>query len=143
MKAFKYTINGNEYNVEIVKEEGQEIELTVNGTSYTVLAEKEEEDVQPKKITRPAAAPVSASGAPVVAKKPTSGAGAIKAPLPGVILHIDVKVGDTVKVGDKLLTLEAMKMENTIPSDVSGKVLEIKVEPGTTVLEGTDLILIG
>jgi glutaconyl-CoA/methylmalonyl-CoA decarboxylase subunit gamma len=143
MKAFKYTINGNEYSVEIVKEEGQEVELTVNGTSYTVAVDKKDEDVQPKKVTRPAAAPVSPTGAPVVVKKPVSGAGVIKAPLPGVILHIDVKIGDTVKVGEKLLTLEAMKMENTIPSDVAGKVLDIKVEPGTTVMEGTDLVVIG
>jgi glutaconyl-CoA/methylmalonyl-CoA decarboxylase subunit gamma len=142
MKSFKYTINGKEYSVEIVKEEGEEVELTVNGAPYTVGIEKKEVE-QPQKITRPAAAPVSTSGAPVVAKKPSSGAGVIKAPLPGVILHLDVKVGDEVKIGTKLLTLEAMKMENTIPSDVAGKVLEIKCNPGDTVLEGTDLIVIG
>lgn len=143
MKSFKYTINGNEYAVDIVKEEGQEVQLTVNGTPYTVAVEQKEEEVQYKKVTRPAAAPVGANGAPVVAKKPSSSTGVIKAPLPGVILHIDVKVGDTVKPGDKVLLLEAMKMENTIPSDVAGKVLEIKVNPGDTVLEGTDLIVIG
>jgi glutaconyl-CoA/methylmalonyl-CoA decarboxylase subunit gamma len=142
MKTFKYTINGNEYNVEIVKEEGQEVELTVNGTSYTVQSEKKEEE-SPKKITRPAAAPVSPDGAPVVVKKSTTGAGSIKAPLPGVILHIDISVGDSVKVGQNLLTLEAMKMENTIPSDVAGKVLEIKVQAGDSVMEGTDLVIIG
>jgi biotin carboxyl carrier protein len=52
-------------------------------------------------------------------------------------------VGDVVKVGDKVLLLEAMKMENTIASDLAGTVLEIKVEAGTTVLEGADLIVIG
>lgn len=143
MKSFKYTINGQEYAVEILKEEGQQVELTVNGESFSVEVEKKEEDVQPKKITRPAAVPVSPSGQPVVAKKPVSGAGVIKAPLPGVILQMLVKVGDTVKVGDKVLLLEAMKMENTIPSDVAGKVLEIKANAGDTVLEGTDLVVIG
>jgi len=48
-----------------------------------------------------------------------------------------------VKVGDKVLLLEAMKMENTIASDLAGKVLEIKVEAGMTVLEGTEMIMIG
>ena len=144
MKSFKYNINGKEYNVEIVKEEGQEVELTVNGSPFTVGIEKEEIAApQPKKITRPAAAPVSASGAPLVAKKAAPSGSIVKAPLPGVILSVDVKVGDVVKVGDRVLLLEAMKMENTIAADAAGKVLEVKVRPGDTVLEGTDLVVIG
>jgi len=143
MKEFKYTINGTQYNVEIVKEEATEVELTVNGTPFTVGIEKPVE-VAPKKITRPAAAPVTATGAPVLGqKKPVGLGGAVKSPLPGVILDINVQVGDTVKVGDKLLLLEAMKMENTISSDLAGKVLEIKVEKGSSVMEGADLVIIG
>jgi len=143
MKEFKYSINGNQYTVEIIKEDGAEVELTVNGTSYTV--EVEEEIIEaPKKITRPAAAPTKPTGEPVLgAKKPVTSGGAVKAPLPGVILEISVKVGDTVKLGDKVMLLEAMKMENTITSDIAGKVLEIRVEPGTTVLEGAEMIIIG
>jgi glutaconyl-CoA/methylmalonyl-CoA decarboxylase subunit gamma len=143
MKEFKYTINGNPYTVEIVKEEGGQVELTVNGAPYTVGVEIKEE-VTPKKITRPAAAPKASDGSPVVAaKKPSVGAGSIKAPLPGVILEVCVKVGDTVKVGDKVLLLEAMKMENTVASDLAGTVLEIKAAAGSTVLEGADLLIIG
>jgi glutaconyl-CoA/methylmalonyl-CoA decarboxylase subunit gamma len=143
MKEFKYTINGNSYVVEILKEDGAEVELTVNGMPYTVEVEEEIIE-QPKKVTRPAAAPTKPTGEPVLgAKKPISNAGAVKAPLPGVILEVCVKVGDTVKVGDKVLLLEAMKMENTIASDLAGKVLEIRAEAGTTVLEGADLIVIG
>jgi len=52
-------------------------------------------------------------------------------------------VGDQVKIGSKLLVLEAMKMENTISSDRDGKVLEIKVEKGASVLEGAELVIIG
>ena len=70
------------------------------------------------------------------------GKGSIKSPLPGVILSIDCKVGDTVKKGQKLLVLEAMKMENTIPADRDGEVAEIKVNKGDSVLEGTDLIIL-
>lgn len=143
MKAFKYTINGNPYVVEILKEDGAEVILTVNGMPYTVEVEEEISE-QPKKITRPAAAPTKPTGEPVLSvKKPHTNSGAVKAPLPGVILEVCVKVGDDVKVGDKVLLLEAMKMENTIASDLAGKVLEIKVEAGTTVLEGADLIVIG
>ncbi|HET9571262.1 MAG TPA: biotin/lipoyl-containing protein [Bacteroidales bacterium] len=143
MKEFKYTINGNSYTVEIIKEDGAEVELTVNGTAYTVEIEEEITE-EPKKITRPAAAPTKPTGEPVLGtKKNVSAGGAVKAPLPGVVLEVCVKVGDTVKVGDKVLLLEAMKMENTIASDIAGKVLEIKVEAGVTVLEGTEMIMIG
>jgi len=143
MKEFKYTINGNSYTVEIIKEDGAEVELTVNGTPYTVEVEEEIIE-QPKKITRPAAAPTKPTGEPVLgAKKHVSNGGAVKAPLPGVILEVSVKVGDVVKVGDKVLLLEAMKMENTIASDLAVTVLEIKVEAGSTVLEGAELIMIG
>jgi len=143
MKEFKYTINGSTYSVEIIKEDGAEVELTVNGTSYTVEIEDEIIE-EPKKMTRPAAAPTKPTGEPVLgAKKSVSSGGAVKAPLPGVILEVSVKVGDTVKVGDKVLLLEAMKMENTIASDLAGKVLEIKVEAGMTVMEGAEMIMIG
>jgi biotin carboxyl carrier protein len=67
----------------------------------------------------------------------------IKSPLPGVILEVNVKVGDTVKSGSKLMVLEAMKMENTIVSDHDGKVIDIKVDKGASILEGAELVIIG
>jgi glutaconyl-CoA/methylmalonyl-CoA decarboxylase subunit gamma len=143
MKDFKYTINGSQYKVEVIKEEDNVVELEVNGTPYTVEIERVVKKV-PEKISRPAAAPVTSSGAPVVSAKKVSGlGGAVKSPLPGVILDVMTKVGDTVKVGDKLMILEAMKMENTIASDLAGKVLEIKVDKGSSVLEGAELVIIG
>ena len=76
--------------------------------------------------------------------RPAGGAaGAVRSPLPGVILSVDCKVGDTVKRGQKLLVLEAMKMENTIPADRDGKIVEVKVNKGDSVLEGADLVIIG
>ena len=95
-------------------------------------------------IKRPAQAPTTAAGDPVVSRPSTpSVAGAVKSPLPGVILSIDCKVGDTVKRGQKILILEAMKMENTINADRDGKIIEIKVNKGDSVLEGADLVVIG
>ncbi|MDR1335991.1 MAG: biotin/lipoyl-binding protein [Tannerella sp.] len=142
MKQFKYTINGSIYNITIHKIEDTIAEVEVNGTPYKVLMDK------PAKkhvvtIKRPAQAPTTSSGAPVVSRPAGGGVkGAVKSPLPGVILSIDCKVGDEVKKGQKLLVLEAMKMENAIPSEYTGKVEEIRVEKGESVLEGTVLVVI-
>jgi biotin carboxyl carrier protein len=77
--------------------------------------------------------------------KPTErkGAGLVKAPLPGTILQVFVKEGDLVKSGDKLLIMEAMKMENNITADTEGKVTAVKVKQGDAVLEGDVLVEIG
>ena len=71
-----------------------------------------------------------------------AGADAVKSPLPGVVNDILVKIGDTVNVGQTVLILEAMKMENNINAIKSGKVTAIKVNKGDSVLEGTELIII-
>lgn len=143
MKEFRYSINGTQYKVEIIKEEENTVELEVNGTPYTVELDKAVK-VKPVVISRPAPAPVTAKGAPVVVPtKAVSAGSVIKSPLPGVILEVNVKVGDTVKSGSKLMILEAMKMENTIVSDHDGKVVEIKVDKGASVLEGAELVIIG
>lgn len=71
-----------------------------------------------------------------------AGKSGIKSPLPGVILNIKVNVGDTVKKGDTIIILEAMKMENSIKADRDGKVTEINVKQGESVLEGTVLVTI-
>ena len=94
-------------------------------------------------IKRPAQAPTTSTGAPVVTRHAAeTSAAALKSPLPGVILTVDCKVGDTVKRGQKLFVLEAMKMENIIPSDRDGQIVEIKVGKGDSVLEGADLVII-
>ncbi len=141
MKQFKYTINGNIYNVTVNKTEDTLAEVEVNGTPYKVVMDKpaKKQVAMPK---RPAQAPKTSSGAPVVSRKAGGASGAVKSPLPGVILSVDCKVGDTVTKGQKLLVLEAMKMENTIPSDRDGEIAEIKIAKGDSVLEGADLVII-
>lgn len=141
MKEFKYTINGTQYKVEVLKEEGNMVELEVNGTPYTVEIEREAKK-KPEIVSRPTTAPKPVAGLVSPVKNVGPG-GAVKSPLPGVILEVNVKVGDTVKVGDKLMILEAMKMENTIASDYAGKIIEIKVEKGSSILEGAELVIIG
>ena len=140
MKNFKYTINGNVYRVIVneVKESFADIE--VNGTSYKVELEKpEKKPVVVTNPTRPAVEPVTPISPPTAT---ASGPKALKSPLPGTIVDITCKVGDSVKKGQKLVILEAMKMENTISSDKDGVIKEIKVNKGDVVLEGVDLIVI-
>ena len=141
MKQYKYKINGNLYKVTVNDiDENNIATVEVNGTPYKVEIEKA---VAPKPVTRPAAAPKTESGKPVVSRPAaTSNKSAVKSPLPGIILEIKVKVGDTVKKGDTVLILEAMKMENNIHADKDGKVIAINVNNGDSVLEGTDLIII-
>ena len=145
MKSFKYTINGNVYKVHINSVEDDIAEVEVNGTPYSVKMEKPAKK-QMVALKRPVQAPTTPAGESVVSRPAASSsgaAGAIHSSLPGVILSVDCKVGDTVKRGQRLMVLEAMKMENPIPSDRDGKIVEIKVNKGDSVLEGADLVIIG
>ena len=145
MKEYKYTINGNKYNVTIGDIEENIAHVEVNGVPYTVEMEKAPD--APKKVVRPvvAAAPAAAAAPePAKVSRPAGGGGksGIKSPLPGVILQVKVNVGDQVTKGQVLMVLEAMKMENNILSDKDGKVAAINVSKGDSILEGTDLIVI-
>jgi glutaconyl-CoA/methylmalonyl-CoA decarboxylase subunit gamma len=66
----------------------------------------------------------------------------MEAPLPGKIISVAVKVGDTVKEDDEICVLEAMKMENPLVAPVSGKVAELRVTPNQTVETGQVLAVI-
>jgi biotin carboxyl carrier protein len=119
MKTFQVTVNGKKYMVEVE-------EITDKGSDKAekvVLSEQE---------------------------KPATGGmcnlpdgNLVKAPLGGVILSVKVNQGDNVKVGDLLLTLEAMKMENEIISPYTGKVKAVYVTEGTSVNAGDVLVVIG
>lgn len=143
MKEYKFTINGNLYKVSVNRVEDNIADVEVNGTPYKVELDKPAKK-QIRPLTRPQAAPTTSTGEPVVSRPVISGAaGAVHSPLPGVILDVVVKVGDTVKKGQKLAVLEAMKMENNINADRDGKIIEIKVNKGDSVLEGADILVIG
>ncbi|MCR5588058.1 MAG: biotin/lipoyl-binding protein [Bacteroidales bacterium] len=145
MKNYKLKINGNEYNVDINEVEGQEIKLNVNGTDYVVTVDQEIKQ-QKKPVVRPAApaAQVAPAAGGSVQKSNAPAAGSkVTTPLPGTILDVFVNVGDTVKEGQTVVLLEAMKMENNIEADVAGTVKEVKVRKGDSVLEGDVLVVIG
>lgn len=149
MKNFKFKINGNDYNVDINEVEGQEIKLDVNGTPYVVTVDKEMRAQKPRTTVisnRPAPRVAAAQGdvQRSSAPNPNSAAGGTKVttPLPGTILDVFVNVGDQVKSGQRVVLLEAMKMENNIEADTDGTVTAVNVRKGDSVLEGDTLIVI-
>ena len=142
MKEYKYTIDGNKYEVAVNEVNDTTAKVTVNGTEYTVEWEKPVEEKPVVKVQPVAAKPVAtAATASAPAAAPVSG-NAIKTPLPGVIIDVKVKVGDTVKKGDTVVVLEAMKMENNINADRDGKVVAIQVAKGDTVADGAALVVL-
>ena len=145
MKEYKYKINGTLYKVAIGDIDNGVAEVEVNGTPYKVELEQKAATTIKVATPKPAAAPRTATGEKVIAKAaPAAAAGgtAVKAPLPGTVLDINVTVGQEVKAADTVVTLEAMKMENAIKAGVDGKVASISVAKGDAVLEGAVLVTI-
>lgn len=144
MKEYKFKINGNDYNIAINSTTGNVADVTVNGVEYKVEMENEMPAAVPQAAApaaKPAPTPVAAAPAPVVAK-PAGEGKPVTSPLPGVIIEVSVKEGDTVAAGQKVAVLEAMKMENEIQSDRAGVVTKINVAKGDSVLEGAAIVTI-
>ncbi len=131
MKSYKFKVNANGYTVNIKSHEDNIINLEVNGTSYEVIMKEDIKKTKTPTLVR------AASKQPSVPLKvnPKSRKTKIVAPIPGIILSLNVKVGDTIKENDLLLVLEAMKMENNIVSEKSGVVTAINVVVGQQVLQ--------
>ncbi len=150
MKEYKIKINGNEYAVTVKNVEDETAEVSVNGLEYNVEIEglRTRQISKTPKIVRPTIVPTGETHPAVQntnspSNTASAAAGDVKSPLPGVILDVMVREGDAVKIGERLMLLEAMKMENNIDSDRDGVVKTIKVKKGDSVLEGDVLITIG
>lgn len=146
MAKYQYTVEGTDYDVEILEIEDNIAKVTVNGAEF---------EVEMKQMLNPTKRPIKQVVAPEATnntsietpKKPQAaapaGAGAnIEAPLPGTIIDVKVKVGDKVKSGDTVVVLEAMKMQNNIETDIDGEVTAVLVKQGDSVMEGTPLVTI-
>ena len=131
IKKYSITVNGNTYDVE-VEEKGVEAS-TVSRPSATVTQPTAPKAQEPKQST-PKPQPQVVN---------TQGAGSVNAPMPGTINDVLVKVGDSVKKGQVLLILEAMKMENELMASCDGTISAINISKGSSVSVGDVLITIG
>ncbi len=128
MKRYSITVNGNTYDVVVE-------EVDAQGTAPVAIPY-----VSP--VATPVATPVSAPSTPATPAAPVApkaaapaqaGATQVTSPMPGTILEIKVSAGQSVKKGDVICVLEAMKMENDIPAPADGVVASINVQKGATV----------
>ncbi len=132
MKMFRVVVDRKEYEVAVEEIKGQA------GSAPTPAA------TAPKPAAKKSQAPAPATPKPSAPPAGgDSGEGAVVAQMPGTIVDIDVNVGDKVTKGQKLLVLEAMKMENEIVAPHDGTVSEISVAAGALVNAGDVLVVLG
>jgi len=145
MKEYKLKINDNNYSVVIKDVTDDAVLAEVNGIQHLVQIDTVANLPQVASIsdsersTADPAPQVSLPG-PSVPKAGRGGAGNIVTPIPGQIISINVTPGEKVRTGQKLLVLEAMKLENSIIATLDGTVLEIFVSEGDVVGQGQTLI---
>lgn len=143
MKTYKFKINGKDYQVRVEDTGTGKLDVEAGGVRYKVELEKSETPrVRPADKPHREEQPIAQKPATQKSRESSNAANRIKSPLPGTVLDVNVSVGDSVKEGQKLLVLEAMKMENAIEADAAGIVKEINVRKGDAVLEGDVLIVL-
>jgi len=133
MKQFSFEINGGNYDVNVISNEGGFAHVEVNGTPYNVKINGMESSTP---VAAPASAPVSVQEtAPVAASPAGQGTKKVTSPLPGSILKVNVAVGQSFKNGDILCVIESMKMENNITAEHDGTVTKVCTSVGSAVLQ--------
>ena len=154
MNKYQYKVKGVDYEVEIAEVEGNIAKVNVNGIPFELELQKpinaaKHPTMAAAKVAAPVATPAPApapapAAAPAATSAPsaTASGNTVKAPLPGTVTEVKVQVGQQVSVGDTVIVLEAMKMQNNIESDYSGQVTSIVVKQGDTVMEGAVLLTI-
>lgn len=146
MNTYKFKINGKDFDVAINSVEGKNAKVSVNGVEYDVELGSEAAPAASAPVQAASAEPgqqtASAQAAAPAAQKPAGAGKKVCSPLPGVIIEVSVKEGQTVKAGQKLAVIEAMKMENEISAESDGTVTAVHVSKGDSVLEGADIVTI-
>jgi biotin carboxyl carrier protein len=143
MRKYDLTINNNDYEVTVKEVSDTEARVEVNGQEHIVKIN----DIQ--RLVLPETVPTKAPEPPPSIARPTTGpvavspqAGGVIAPMPGQIKAILVREGDKVTAGQKLVVMEAMKLENKIPATHDGVVKHILVRDGDIVSQGQELVII-
>lgn len=148
MKNYQLTINNNPYSVLIKEVTESTITAEVNGEIHVVAVDNirnvsplmtDLPNEQPPLIPDKQQLPVSSNGE-VQPARPPENIGSIHTPIPGQIININVSKGDKVLTGQKLMILEAMKLENVISSTIDGTVKNILISEGEVVQQGQLLI---
>lgn len=147
MTKQQLTVNGKKYEVEIGDLSGSSLNVKVDGKDYTVEVESSVAAVKPvARVEKPAAAKPAATPAaaprPAAAPAPTGSGNEVVAPMPGTILDVLVKPGDTVTKGQEVVSLEAMKMRNAIRSHKDGTISNVYVATGQKVKHNEVLVSI-
>lgn len=142
LRKFKISIDGTQYLVEM--EEVGAPQPTPADTAAVAAPAPAPVTAPASSASAPAPAPAPAPAAPAAPAPAAAPAGAHvqTAPMPGTILDIHVKVGDTVTANQPIMVLEAMKMENEVVADKDGVIASIDVEKGTMVNPGDTLFSI-
>lgn len=147
MNKYQYTLDGVDYDVEIISVENNIAEVKVNDKTFNVKVKDHIKPTRPQRVHLNA--PQTANDDASVYRSEKVSADTLNlegekvyAPLPGTVTEIRVNVGDSVKAGQTVIVLEAMKMQNNIECDVPGRVSAILVKPGDTVMEGAALLTI-
>jgi biotin carboxyl carrier protein len=147
MKEYHLKINGRDYVVTLKSLAGDRAELEVDGDPYTVdiqsIHRKSASKGRPSATAQrgPSVPSLHPSTHPDL--RPVGFSNHVTAPIPGVILEVFVKEGDSVEAGSILLKMEAMKMENMIQAPRSAKIAKIYVKAGDTVNQGRELVELG
>jgi biotin carboxyl carrier protein len=149
MAKYEVSVDGKQYEVEIVRDDGRRALLKVDGREYEVDASNVSTGSAPAARPSPAAVAPEPQRSPSATAAPAAAPGAdgsgslqIRAPMPGLVLQVCASVGQRVKNGEALLRLEAMKMENDVQSQTEGTVKEILVTQGDEVQEGELLMVL-
>lgn len=161
MRRYTLNIGSREFVVDVQEVDADQFEVTVGGESYAVILAEDQamggtiapapqarapQVTSVAAATAPAAAPAAAPSAPKAAapaaRKPAGGGGkgALKAPMPGVILEVNVKAGDKVARGQQIAILDAMKMHNVVGAPREGTIAEVCVDAGQTVGHGDVIV---
>lgn len=142
MKKFKFSIDGNNFEVSVNELDNNTMDVVVNGSNYTVVVDKEVNKVSNATVAAPVAKKTPGKVDPIPAPTPSSSAKVVtvKSQLPGSIIKVMVTEGQSVKKGEVIMTIESMKMENSIMAEADGVISKIYVEAGKSVMQDDKLV---
>ncbi len=138
MKKYKFTINGNNYEVAVKGIEDAIANVEVNGSPFSIKIHEEIKTTKTPTLVRKPVIEKPGESAAKMAPMPVSSRPSskkINSPLPGNILQIMVKEGDAFKEGDVLMIMESMKMENNVLAETNGTITKVAVQVGSAVLQ--------